>query len=90
MFVFGWPILEDIGTEAEKDFSIQMMKVWASFAKNGKPGVEGLTPEWNQFTETSNAMLINGLDDFEVDEAWRLDAMKLWRDYLLVQYPKTL
>ena len=90
MFVFGWPLLEDLGTEEEKAFSVQMMKLWASFAKNGRPGVEGLNPKWEDFTQTANAMLINGLDEFEVDPAWRLEAMKFWRDYLFVKCPKTL
>lgn len=42
MFVFGWPILRNLGTLAEQNFSRQIMKIWGSFARSGRPNISDL------------------------------------------------
>ena len=49
MFVFGWPILQNLGTEDEKSFSEQMMKIWGSFAADGKPGISDVNANFTVF-----------------------------------------
>ena len=65
------------------------MKIWSQFAKTGSPNLPNITNglEWGQFSDTTEAMLLKGYSEYEIDPKWRVQAARYWTEYLFVQYP---
>lgn len=85
-FVFGWPILEEIGLPKEKEFSEQMIQIWSHFAEHGSASILHSDDFWFDFFPRSTVMKINGLDDSETANNWREAPLRFWKDYLIPKY----
>ncbi|KAK7804878.1 hypothetical protein U0070_006860 [Myodes glareolus] len=75
-YIFGSPFSKGSSTSEEKEFSLQIMKYWANFARTGDPNDRKL-PYWPRFDENEKYLQL----DFDTSVGVKLKEKKMafWR-----------
>ncbi|XP_075833360.1 carboxylesterase 4A isoform X2 [Microtus pennsylvanicus] len=75
-YIFGSPFSKGSSTSEEKEFSLQIMKYWANFARTGDPNDRTL-PYWPRFDENEKYQQL----DFDTSVGVKLKEKKMafWR-----------
>ncbi|XP_064471268.1 acetylcholinesterase-1-like isoform X3 [Ornithodoros turicata] len=70
-------------TPEELTFSQELVQLWASFMKNGKPKIPKTDKEWPKYTKENKAYLILKPNDYKVAHGPRSTKCHLWEPYLV-------
>ncbi|XP_021488749.1 carboxylesterase 4A isoform X1 [Meriones unguiculatus] len=75
-YIFGSPFSKGSSTGEEKEFSLQMMKYWANFARTGDPN-DGKLPYWPRFDKDEKYLQLDF--DMRVGAKLKEKKMAFWR-----------
>ncbi|XP_051025110.1 carboxylesterase 4A [Acomys russatus] len=84
-YIFGSPFSKGTFKRKEKEFSLQMMKYWANFARTGNPN-DGKLPYWPRFDKDEKYLQL----DFETRVGVKLkeEKMAFWKRLRQPQRPE--